>query len=252
MDIFVLKALIDDLQQHLRGATVSKVFQMSRNDLLLRLWRGRELRLLFSTHVTLQRLHLTTDRFANPQRPPRFAAFLRAHLKQVRLRDITMQPYDRVVHVLWECPGEADPALTLIHELTGQHANVILVDREGIILEALRHVHPDASHRRPVLPGHRYQPPSLPPQRLFMSDLTLDHLRELRQQGMFDVPHLRRLLTGVAPVLVMELLHRSQGDPQICWKLLQHLQQDYEAAATLATGLRKQNPSAVDLYHLRK
>jgi predicted ribosome quality control (RQC) complex YloA/Tae2 family protein len=50
MDIFTLKALVDDLQPHLVGAVVSKVFQMSADDLLLRLWRQHDWRLLLSTH----------------------------------------------------------------------------------------------------------------------------------------------------------------------------------------------------------
>ena len=97
MDIFVLKALVDELRQHLRGAVVSKVFQMSPDDLLLRLWRRQDLRLLLSVQAAAPRLYLTTARFRNPQHPPRFAAFLRAHLTQVRLCDITVQPYERVV-----------------------------------------------------------------------------------------------------------------------------------------------------------
>jgi predicted ribosome quality control (RQC) complex YloA/Tae2 family protein len=228
MDIFVLKAVVDELQQQLPGATVTKVFQINRNDLLLRLWRGRELRLLLSTHASLQCLHLTTSRFDNPPRPPRFAAFLRAHLRQLRLRDISVQPYDRVVHVTWERPGEPDPALSLIHELAGRQANIILINREGVILDALKHVHPDAPPRRTILPGHPYQPLPLPPQRLSVFALTLEQLAQLHQQGMFDVPHLQRLLIGVSPVLVTELLHRCQGNPHLCWELLQQLRRHYE------------------------
>ena len=128
MDIFVLKALVDELRQYLCGAVVSKVFQMSPDDLLLRLWRHQDLRLLLSTQALWPRLHLTTARFRNPPHPPRFAAFLRAHLTQVRLCDITVQPYDRVVSLCWERPGEPAPVLRLIHELQGQQANIILVE----------------------------------------------------------------------------------------------------------------------------
>ena len=56
MDIFVLKALVDELRQHLCGAVVAKVFQMSPDDLLLRLWRHQDLRLLLSTQALWPRL----------------------------------------------------------------------------------------------------------------------------------------------------------------------------------------------------
>jgi predicted ribosome quality control (RQC) complex YloA/Tae2 family protein len=65
MDIFVLKALVDELRQRLCGAVVSKVFQMSRDDLLLRLWRHQDLRLC-CRRSSRPRLHLTTARFSNP------------------------------------------------------------------------------------------------------------------------------------------------------------------------------------------
>jgi predicted ribosome quality control (RQC) complex YloA/Tae2 family protein len=228
MDLFVLKALIDELQQLLPGAVVSKVFQMSSDDMLLRLWRGQDMRLFLSTHPTMQRLHLTPHRFDNPQQPPRFAAFLRAHLQQVRVQNITVQPYDRVVHLTWARAEAPSPALTLIHELTGPHANIILVDATGTVLDALKHVSPDTRHQRPVLPGRPYEPFPLPPDRWRLADVTAEHLRHLYQQGHLEATHLQRRLIGVSPVLVRELLHRSQGQPQPCWELLQHLRQQYD------------------------
>jgi predicted ribosome quality control (RQC) complex YloA/Tae2 family protein len=236
MDLFVLKALVDELQQLLPGAVVSKVFQMSSDDILLRLWRGQDRRLLLSTHPTLQRLHLTAHRFENPQQPPRFAAFLRAHLTQVRVQNITVQPYDRVVHLTWERPGVLSPAFTLIHELTGPHSNIILVDAEDIILDALKHVPRDAKHQRSILPGQRYEALTLPPHRLRLSDVTPEHLLRLRQQDDLDDIHLQRRLIGVSPVLVRELFHRASGDPQLCWELLQDLRQRYDAG-TLSLSL---------------
>lgn len=236
MDIFVVKAVVDELQHHLPGAVVSKVFQMSRDDVLLRLWRGRELRLLLSTHPTLQRFHLTAHRFDNPSRPPRFAAFLRAALQGVRVHHITVQPYDRVVSLTWVRPGESVPAMTLVHELTGPHANMVLVDAAGVILDALKHVPPDAKHARPIFPGAPYVPPLQPPQRLLVSTVTLAHLQELQAQGMLDSTHLQRLLIGVSAELAATLLAHSQGEPQQCWELLQQLRHSYDTA-TLAVSL---------------
>ncbi len=228
MDIFVLKALVDELRQHLCGAVVSKAFQMSPDDLLLRLWRHQDLRLLLSTQAAGPRLHLTTARFRNPPQPLRFAAFLRAHLTQVRLSDITVQPYERVVSFCWERPGEPVPALRLLHTLQGQQANIILLDTHGIILDALKHVPAQGPSRRAILPGQLYQPLPLPPQRCLVSDLTVEALQQLQAQGIFDATHLQRLVVGLSSVCAMEVVHRSQGEPQVCWELLQELRQHYE------------------------
>src|SRR6266571_2655021 len=155
MDVFVLKALIDELRQRLCGAVVSKVFQMSPEDLLLRL----------CTQASGPCLHMTTTRFRNPPHLPRFAALLRAHLTQVRLSDITVQPYDRVVSLCWARPGASVPVLRLVHELRGQQANILLLDAHEVILGALKHVPAEGTRRGPVLPGQPYRPVPLPPHR---------------------------------------------------------------------------------------
>ena len=253
MDIFVLKALVDELRQHLCGAVVSKVFQMSPDDLLLRLWRHQDLRLLLSAQAAEPRLHLTTARFRNPPQPPRFAAFLRAHLTQVRLYDITVQPYERVVSLSWERPGEPGAALRLLHTLQGQQANIILLDTHDVILDALKYVPAQSPSRRAILPGQLYQPLPLPSQRCLVSGLTVEALQQLRAQGILDAAHLQRLVVGLSPVCATELAHRSQGEPQVCWELLQELRQHYEQGTltlSLCTTLEgAKHLSALPLTH---
>lgn len=255
MDIFVLKALVDELRQRLCGAVVSKVFQMSPEDLLLRLWRHQDLRLLLSAQASRPRLHLTTARFRNPAQPPRFAALLRAHLTQMWLCDMTVQPYDRVVALCWARPGESVPVLRLLHELQGQQANILLLDAHGVILDALKHVPAEGVRHGPVLPGQPYHPVSLPPHRCRVSDLTVAALEHLQQQGTFDAVHVQRLVVGLAPVLATELVHRSQGEPQRCWQLLQELRQHYEqgtlALSICTTPQGSRYLSALPLTHCR-
>lgn len=228
MDIFVLKALVDALRQHLRGAVVSKVFQMSPHDLLLRLWRHQDLRLLLSAQAPGPRLHLTTARFRNPPQPLRFAAFLRAHLSQVRLYDITVRPYDRVVSLSWERPDAAGPVLTLIHELYGQHSNMMLVDAAGLVLAVLKPGSATATPQRLIAPGQPYQPLPLPAQRWLVPDLTVAALAGLQEHGLFDAKGLQRLVVGLSATLAAELMQRSQGQPQRCWEMLQELRQQYD------------------------
>lgn len=228
MDIFVLKALVDNLQQHLSGMLVSKVFQLSPDDILIRGWRRQDVRLLLSTHTRWQRLHTTTSRFYTPPRPPRFAALLRARLQRVRLHAIDVRPYERTAMLHWHSREADTPPLTLVHELHGPRANITLVNADGIIIDALKR-HPEtAAGHPPRLPGHPYVPPALPPQRVRLCELTLAHLQALQQQGCFDTPHLLRLVTGLNSLVTAELLHRSQGQAEACWHLIRDLQQRYE------------------------
>lgn len=251
MDIFILKALVDDLQPKLVGAVVSKVFQMSADDLLLRLWRQQDHRLLLSTHAKSARLHLTSLRFENPPAPPRFAAYLRSQLQRARLQQIAVQPYDRIVSFTWE-RRDAAP-VTLIHELLGARSNLLWVDAEGMILELLKRGAPADGHRRPLLPGQPYQPPPQPPHRRSLATLTRDDLVELSHHGQLDVSHLQQLVIGLDPAVTTELIQRSQGDPEACWHQLKTLRNDYDHGtlslylSTLPDG--SQHVSALPLAH---
>ena len=228
MDIFVLKAFVDELARYLPGSRVSKVFQLSPDDLLLRLWRHRDLRLLLSIHPTWQRLHLNTERFEAPPRPPRFAALLRARLRRARLQSVAVQPYERVVTFTWQQAGEAAPSLRLIHELQGAQANVLLVDAQGVIIDALKHVAALTPQSRPALPGTPYAPRVVPPQRVLLSDLTVDHLDELQAQGAWNAASLNRLVVGLSPRLAAELVYRHPHDARACWEQLHGLRRDYD------------------------
>jgi predicted ribosome quality control (RQC) complex YloA/Tae2 family protein len=253
MDIFVLKALSEALRQRLCGAVVSKVFQMGPDDLILRLWRQRDYRVLLSTAPQWPRLHLTATRFRNPPQPPRFAAFLRAHLTHVRLSDLVVRPYDRVVSFYWAPPGETTPTLQLIHTLQGAQANVVLVNAEDVILDALKYVPSETASRRPILPGQPYTPLAPPAQRCLLSEVTVERLQDLHAQGALHAQGLQRLLVGFSPLLAAEVCHRSHGEPQRCWAILQELRQHYDAGTlslflcTMPDGA--QHLSALPLAH---
>lgn len=228
MDIFLLKAFVDELTPCLSGSRVSKVFQLGPDDLLLRLWRHRDQRLLLSTHPTWQRLHLVTQRFESPPRPPRFAALLRARLRRARLQSLAVQPYERVVTFAWQQADETAPSMRLIHELQGAQANVLLVDAEGIIIDALKHVPAPTEQGRSVLPGTPYAPRAVPPHRVLLSALTVDHLDRLQAQEAWNATGLNRLVVGLSLPLAAELVHRHPSDTGACWEQLDALRRDYD------------------------
>ena len=252
MDIFVLKALVDDLRPRLVGAVVSKVYQMSADDLLLRLWRRQDQRLLLSTHAKSARLYLTSLRFENPPSPPRFAAYLRAQLQRARLQNIAVDPYERIVRFTWE-RRDAAP-LTLIHELLGAQSNMLLVDADGVILDLLKRVAPADDRRRTLLPGHLYQTPPQPASRRSLSALTPSDLAALAGDGALNASQLQQLVIGLDTLVAAELIHRSQGRADMCWTELSALRQRYEHGdlpiylCTLADG--SQRVSALPLTHI--
>ena len=71
---------------------------------------------------------------------------------------------ERAVALQFEAYNELGDLVpcTLVTEIMGRHSNVILVDREGKIIDALKRVDEDMSSQRLVLPGLLYRSP--PPQ----------------------------------------------------------------------------------------
>lgn len=228
MDIFLLKAFVDELACRLPGSRVSKVFQFSPEDVLLRLWRGRVEQLLLSIHPAGQRVLLTADRFEAPPRPPRFAALLRARLRSARLQAVAVQPYERVVTFTWQQPGEGAPTLRLIHELQGSQANVILVDDRDIVVDALRHQPATTEPNRSLLPGTTYAPRPVPAHRVMLPALTVAHLVGLQERNEWTAAGLNRLVVGLSPLLATELVYRYPKDAGASWKQLEALRRDYD------------------------
>jgi len=139
----------------LEGAFVRQVYQPSHPVLVLELYRrGASIRLLFCFATPHLRLHSSSTRPANPNPPPRFAAFLRSHLRDGKILSATQLGRERIVRME---VARGEERLLLWARLWGGAANLIVTDPEGRIL--------DAMYRRPKrgeVSGGRFQPPAEP------------------------------------------------------------------------------------------
>jgi len=186
MDLIFIEAVVRELNRKIRGAAVSKIHQSGPYDITLRLWNGREnLRLLISAAPGASRLHLTTERLPNPAAPPRFCQLLRSRLQ--RLLEIDRLPGERIVRLKFG--GEAEDRWFLVAELLGAQANILLLDSDGRIVDALLRVE---GKSRTVLPGLPYRRPE---QQTLRFDL-LDGLPKVPD----DVPFHSWLLNAVSPM----------------------------------------------------
>ncbi|ADU51010.1 Fibronectin-binding A domain protein [Thermaerobacter marianensis DSM 12885] len=163
MNGLLLAAVVQELG-NLLPARVERVYQPDPHVLVLRLYAGRELNLLISADPNLPRLHLTARPPANPPAPPAFCMLLRKHLESLRLVGARQGPeFDRWLWLDFAAPGADEPArrLHLAVELLDRRANVVLLDGQGRILDALRRV-PGSPGGRSLLPGIPYEPPPPP------------------------------------------------------------------------------------------
>lgn len=189
MDGLTLGFAARELDELLKGGRIDKVTQPEKDTVILLIRAGSENRkLLLCASPNNARCHLTGSNFPNPLEPPMFCMLLRKQLLGGRILSVRQIGGDRVLHVDIDTVDElGDHVLRrLILEVMGRHSNLILVDGNGRILEAARHVSHDMSRVRLIQPGLDYAAP--PAQdKLDPASLTAQELAEhLAAQG--DLP----------------------------------------------------------------
>ncbi|MDD3473503.1 MAG: NFACT family protein, partial [Syntrophaceae bacterium] len=155
------------LNQTLKGGFIAKIFQPLPREIVMkvRLASFGEKRLVLSADPALGRIHTTRLKIPNPPSPPRFCAYLRAHLQGSRIESIVAPIDDRIVVI--RCirgSGEETEKRLLILEILGRDSNIILVRvTDGTIMECLHRMYPQSDHLRKVVPGMQYEyPPKNP------------------------------------------------------------------------------------------
>jgi len=164
MDGIALGAVIHELQP-LIGGKIDKV-QQPEKDLLLFVVRANNanLRLLISTHPENGRIQFTNRSFDNPMNAPAFCMLLRRRLTGGRICSIRQLGSDRICEIIVLARNELfdEVALRLIVELTGKHANLLLLEPAGAVVDCLRRVSATNDGARILLPGFPYE--SIPTQ----------------------------------------------------------------------------------------
>ena len=174
-----------ELNRLLQGGRVDKITQPEHDAVVMVIRAdGENRRLLLCASPNNARCHLTKDSWSNPLEPPALCMLMRKQLSGARITSVRQVEGDRVVHVDLDAVNEmGDHVLRrIVLEIMGRHSNLMLLDENGRILEAARHVSPDMSRVRQVQPGMAYLAP--PAQgKLNPETLTADELLD-RLQGM--------------------------------------------------------------------
>lgn len=163
MDGLTLTAVIYELSA-IEGGRIEKVQQPERDELLISVHAaGGHYRLLASASPENCRLVLTDEKKLSPAEAPAFLMLMRKYLTGARISYIKQVNGDRIVTIGLECYSEMrdELKLTLVIEIMGRHSNIILLDEDGVIIDAIRRVSPSISSARLVLPHLKYEyPPS--------------------------------------------------------------------------------------------
>ena len=162
MDGLTAGFIARELDRTLKGGRVDKITQPERDAVVLVIRAGSENhKLLLCASPNNARCHLTTGVFSNPLEPPALCMLMRKQLTGARVTEIRQEAGDRIVRVDLDAVNEmGDHVLRrLVLEIMGRHSNLMLLDENGRILEAARHVNAEMSRVRQIQPGMLYQAP---------------------------------------------------------------------------------------------
>ena len=225
LDALCLTGLVKELSTALVGAKIDKIYQPSRDELVLAVRStGGNVRLLLSANASQPRLQLTQISRENPNTPPMFCMLLRKHLIGGRILEISQPPLERVVDIRLEAMDELGDRVErhLILEAMGRHSNLILLDATGRIMDCLRRVDGDMSVKRQVLPGLFYH---LPPTQGKRNPLETDRetlvalLASAPEDGRVD-GWLLDTFGGLSPLVCRELAFKVGGATDVTLSLL--------------------------------
>ncbi len=218
MDGLTLGFVAREMEPLLLGGRIDKVTQPEKDTLILWIRAGSEnRRLLLCASPNNARCHLTAQNFPNPLEPPMFCMLLRKQLLGGRVVSLRQIGGDRVLHLTVDTVDELGDHVSrvLILEVMGRHSNLILVDGQGRIIDAARHVNQDMSRVRQIQPGLAYAPP--PGQdKLSPEEATAERLLPYLEQYA-SLPLAKALgqsLTGFSMPAARELCCRLTGSAQ--------------------------------------
>lgn len=217
LDAVCLNAVIQELKPSVVGAKVDKIYQPTRDEIVLSM-RGREgnAKLLLTANPAHPRIQLTQTFRDNPATPPMFCMLLRKHLSGGRILSITQPPMERVVDIELETLDELGDRASrhLILEAMGRRANLILSGPDGRIIDCLRRVDVEMNQERQVLPGMFYH---LPPvqQKTNLLTMSQDDLLNLIKQAPEEhkiADFLLEHFAGLSPLVCREFAFALTND----------------------------------------
>ena len=144
------------------GSRVDKIYMPTKSSLVFLLRsKGFNGKLLLSAESGTARMQQTEGNFENPAVPPMLCMLLRKKLVGAKLIALRQPALERIVYLEFDAKNElGDPILlTLVAEMMGRNANLILLNEQGKVIDSIRRTDA-ADTTRIIMPGVTYFPPA--------------------------------------------------------------------------------------------
>jgi len=250
-DGILTNSIAKELNDVLSGGRIGKIHQIGRDALLMQIRASKDnYRLLISCNPSSARIQLTERQFETPETPPVFCMLLRKHLLGGIIKGFVTNGYERIITIEAEVADElGDRSIKkLVVEIMGRHSNIILLNQDDKIIDAMKHVDSEVNRVRELLPARTYiLPPSqdkLAPDSMDTYDILID---SATKSGRKIESFLLDNLQGFSPVLCREICFRAGIDDAVpaCELSLSQLDSIVEALKDFMSEIKNDRFSPV-------
>jgi len=222
-DACMMRAMLSEFSKEFPEAKIEKVLQPRNDEINLLIHYGKSSRrLVFNVGPNAPRLQLSDRQKENPKSPPMFCMLLRKHFTGAKITSVSQPGFDRIASFKVSCYDEMGfpTERSIVCEIMGKYANLVILDADGKIISALKIVDFAASTVRQVLPGLKY---TLPAKQDKLSILEIDE--QIFYKKLLEFPcersgekFITATYSGIATQIAHEIVYRASGgvDTPVC------------------------------------
>lgn len=216
LDGIFLSGLKAEIEENSLFSRVDKVSMPTREEIILTL-RGRNgaKKLLFCIRANSPRVHYIDETIENPPSPPMICMLLRKYLIGAMVTGLRQVETDRILFIDFDATSEIGDRikLSLCFEIMGTYSNVILLDEEMKIIDALKRIDFAASSVRQIIPGLKYIfPPKQNKLNLSVTDAGAVVSAIEEKENLLLSKAVMASVQGVSPIISREIAFLSCGD----------------------------------------
>lgn len=220
LDGVYLRHIKNELEEKLISGRVDKVYQPTKDELVLAIrTRQGNYKLLLCARSDTARVHLTKIALENPKQPPMLCMLLRKRLQSAKLMEITQDGLERALSFDFEATNELGDKvkISLVIEVMGKHSNIIIVNEEGKVIDALKRVDAQMSAERMIFPGLIYRNPPKQEKVSILDISSEDILAKIKDlpKSMYLNKALMMVLQGISPIVAREVEHISSRGKEL-------------------------------------
>lgn len=217
-DGITCRAIVLELNKKIVGGHLKKISQINPHTLILTVYAHRSNQLLYiSSDPSKALIYLSKKSYKNPETPTNFCMFLRKHLGQAKISEISQLGLDRTIRITFDTHNEmGDPERKYLYcEFMGRYSNIILVDENNKILDAIKRVGAGMSRVRHIYPGKDYTIFPSDKKEILEEEVHItDLLEDLNPMAHVNKIFIRGI-TGFSPLATKEIAFRANVDPNM-------------------------------------